>query len=290
MGEVILSRNAVGFIETRGYAAITGVTDAMHKSASIDWLEAVQIGSAYVTILVRGDVAAVQTAIDTGLATLKDSKALIASNVIPSLHPDILERFLHGKYPKANADEYGPALGLIETRGLAGLITAHDAALKAAHTTTIAFFAVGSGLVTIVLKGDVASVKAAVDAGLDEISGMAKVHSSAVIPHPHRDLIQSMIKRQPVKGSAIRRGAIGVIETRGYTGTFLAADAGLKAADVCIECWKKIGGGLTSVVFGGDVAAVRAALNAAEIECRKSAEIVARILIPNPDETVYCEM
>lgn len=80
------------------------------------------------------------------------------------------------------------AIGLIETKGLVTLIAATDAALKAADVTLNGWEKVGSGLVAAVFAGDVASVKAAVDAGAEAASQQGEVVAVQVIARPHDDL------------------------------------------------------------------------------------------------------
>jgi ethanolamine utilization protein EutM len=80
------------------------------------------------------------------------------------------------------------ALGMIETKGLVSLIEAVDAMLKAANVQMIGWEKVGSGLVTAFVIGDVAAVKAAVDAGASAASKIGEVVSVQVIPRPHEEL------------------------------------------------------------------------------------------------------
>lgn len=80
------------------------------------------------------------------------------------------------------------AIGLIETKGLCALLEAADAALKAASVTMTGYEAVGSGFVTAFFKGDVAAVKAAVDAGAEAASKVGEIVAVQVIPRPHEDL------------------------------------------------------------------------------------------------------
>ena len=80
------------------------------------------------------------------------------------------------------------ALGMIETRGLIALIEAADAMLKAANVKMIGWEKVGSGMVTAFVVGDVAAVKAAVDAGASAASKVGEVVSVQVIPRPHEEL------------------------------------------------------------------------------------------------------
>jgi ethanolamine utilization protein EutM len=80
------------------------------------------------------------------------------------------------------------ALGMIETKGLVALIEGSDAALKAANVTFLGWQKIGSGLVTAMVVGDVAAVKAAVDAGAAAAGRVGEVISVQVIPRPHEDL------------------------------------------------------------------------------------------------------
>jgi ethanolamine utilization protein EutM len=81
------------------------------------------------------------------------------------------------------------ALGLIETKGFCALLEAADAALKSASVTMTGYEAVGSGLVTVFFRGDVAAVKAAVDAGAEAAGKVGEVVAVQVIPRPHEDLV-----------------------------------------------------------------------------------------------------
>lgn len=80
------------------------------------------------------------------------------------------------------------ALGMIETRGLIALIEATDAMLKAANVSLAGWEKVGSGLVTAMVVGDVAAVKAAIDAGAAAAGKVGEVVSVQVIPRPHEEL------------------------------------------------------------------------------------------------------
>ena len=80
------------------------------------------------------------------------------------------------------------SLGMIETKGLIALIEASDAMLKAANVQLVGWEKVGSGLVTVFVVGDVAAVKAAVDAGAAAASKIGEVVSVQVIPRPHEEL------------------------------------------------------------------------------------------------------
>jgi len=80
------------------------------------------------------------------------------------------------------------ALGLVETKGYTGLVEASDAMCKAANVTLITMVSIGGGYVTTLVKGDVGSVKAAVDAGASAASRVGELVASHVIPRPHEGL------------------------------------------------------------------------------------------------------
>ena len=80
------------------------------------------------------------------------------------------------------------ALGMIETKGLVGSIEAADAMVKAANVTLIGKVHIGSGLVTVMVRGDVGAVKASVDAGAAAAERVGELISVHVIPRPHEEV------------------------------------------------------------------------------------------------------
>jgi microcompartment protein CcmL/EutN len=82
------------------------------------------------------------------------------------------------------------ALGMIETKGLVAMIEAADAMVKAANVTLVGYEKIGAGLVTAIVRGDVAAVKAATDAGAAAARRVGELVSVHVIPRPHRELEQ----------------------------------------------------------------------------------------------------
>ncbi|MCC6580793.1 MAG: BMC domain-containing protein [Phycisphaeraceae bacterium] len=91
------------------------------------------------------------------------------------------------------------ALGLVETKGLVALMEASDAMLKAANVTMIGWDKVGSGLVTAFVTGDVAAVKAAVDAGAAAAGRVGDVVGVHIIPRPHDELAAMLPKKKTAK-------------------------------------------------------------------------------------------
>lgn len=84
--------------------------------------------------------------------------------------------------------DYGEALGLIETKGLVAMIEASDAMVKAAKVTLVGWEKVGGAYVTAIVRGDVAAVKAATDAGAAAARKVGELVAVHVIPRPHMSL------------------------------------------------------------------------------------------------------
>ncbi|SHJ73206.1 BMC domain-containing protein [Geosporobacter subterraneus DSM 17957] len=81
----------------------------------------------------------------------------------------------------------GEALGMIETKGLVGAIEAADAMTKSANVALLGYEKIGSGLITVMVRGDVGAVKAATDAGAAAAEKVGDLVSVHVIPRPHSD-------------------------------------------------------------------------------------------------------
>src|SRR5689334_15769408 len=101
------------------------------------------------------------------------------------------------------------ALGLLETKGLVSLMEGADAMLKAANVEMIGWDKAGSGMVTAFVKGDVAAVKAAVDAGAEAAGRVGTVVSVHVIPRPHDELGGMMPKAKKAGAPAQQQQAVG---------------------------------------------------------------------------------
>jgi ethanolamine utilization protein EutM len=94
------------------------------------------------------------------------------------------------------------ALGMIETRGFTAMVEASDAMVKAAKVELIGYEKIGGGFVTAIIRGDVAAVRAAVDAGISAAEKVGEIVSSHVIPRPH-DNVDSAL---PLGSKIIKKG------------------------------------------------------------------------------------
>ncbi len=184
------------------------------------------------------------------------------------------------------------ALGLIETKGLVAAVEAADAMVKAANVALEGYTKVGSGLVSVTVRGDVGAVKAATDAGAAAARRVGELVAVHVIPRPE-DAVEDILPKSPkplraAKGKSHATNsngeALGMVETRGFVGSIEAADAMVKAANVTLVGQMQIGGGYVTVFVVGDVGAVKAATDAGAAAARRVGELVAVHVIPRPHE------
>ncbi|MDP6542857.1 MAG: BMC domain-containing protein [Phycisphaerae bacterium] len=99
------------------------------------------------------------------------------------------------------AENSQEALGMIETRGFTAMVEASDAMVKAAKVELVSYEKIGGGYVTAVVRGDVAAVRAAVDAGTRAAERVGEIVSTHVIPRPHGNVDVTLpLGRTPKKG------------------------------------------------------------------------------------------
>jgi len=102
-------------------------------------------------------------------------------------------------------DIYTDALGMIETRGFAAMVEASDAMVKAAKVELVSYEKIGGGFVTTIARGDVAAVRAALDAGSRAAEKVGEVVSVHIIPRPHANVDEVLpLGRGPVKSKAFQ--------------------------------------------------------------------------------------
>lgn len=278
---------AVGFVETRGYTGLAQATDAMMKAAAVEFFREEHIGGGFVTTMVRGDVAAVRSSVTAGAEAAAKFSELVGHNVIPSLNQQVMG-FLEGRRPEPVPRTPVAALGVIETAGFAAMVAAADAACDAADVLLNDVIQPGGGRSVAVFRGDVAAVRAAVEAGVEAAGRVTKVIGKDVIPSPH-ERIQALFPLGSAGGGeapSVGGRALGLIETRGFTGLVEAADRAVKAATVDAVAWHKVGSALVSFIIRGDVGAIRAAVGSGEAGAREVGELVSTLILPGPDPAV----
>lgn len=183
-----MARNSMGLIELSSIAAGFHVCDTMLKAADVELLLARSICSGKYIVLVRGDVAAVQSSVESGCQA--GDFSVIDTFVIPNLHESIFPAV--SGVNKAEALE---ALGIIESFSVASLIEGADAAVKAANVKLIEIrlaMALG-GKAFVTLTGSLAAVRSAVDAGSAVVAAKGLLTNKVVIPQPRAELLNEMI-------------------------------------------------------------------------------------------------
>lgn len=186
------AEEALGLIETLGMVPAINGADRMLKAANVQLAAYENVGSTLVTIMVRGDVAAVTAAVEAGAAGAREIGKLTAKNVMPRPIKGVTDVVaVYAVDSAAEASTTRPrALGLIETFGIVYLLEAADAMQKTADVEVIGFENVASGYVSVLIQGDVAACQAAVQAGVKAVEQMGtSVYSSVVIPTPHPELV-----------------------------------------------------------------------------------------------------
>lgn len=198
--------SALGVLETSGWTPAMVALDAMEKAARIRVWQ-VELNDFLGTVIkIRGSVDAVRTAIDVGVSTAQQMQGKPISTVIPRVHEQAANGIL-------SAVEFNPliqqnvvinpstseevsvsseaiqALGFIETQGFTAVFEAIDTACKAAQVDVVGKEKLGGGYVTIVIRGDVAAVRAAVDAAKPKVEGLGKLIAAHVIARPSQSVL-----------------------------------------------------------------------------------------------------
>jgi microcompartment protein CcmL/EutN len=181
-------RNSIGMIELSSISAGFQVTDAMLKAADVELLLARTICSGKYMVLVRGDVAAVESAVGAGVTS--GDFSVIDKFLIPNVHESVFPAI-----SGLTKVEHLEALGIIESFSVASLIEGADAMAKTANIRLIEVrlaMALG-GKAFATCTGTVAAVSSAVDAGARAIGRKGMLVNKVVIPHPRPELLSEMI-------------------------------------------------------------------------------------------------
>ena len=173
--------DAVGFLELNSIARGVEATDILLKTADVRLVFAKASCPGKYYILFTGEVAAVRSSMEAGVA--KGGENVVDTCVIPNIHPQVVKAVNMTAYP-----EVMEAVGVMEFYSVtASVYSAADVELVDVRLGT----GIG-GKSFVVLTGDVAAVRSAVDAGIHTPNAEGMLISHVVIPHPHPELIQSL--------------------------------------------------------------------------------------------------
>lgn len=189
------SDSALGLVSTHSFPAIVGTADMMLKSADVTLVGYEKIGGGYCTAVVRGKVANVRLAVEEGAKTAQQFGQLISKLVIPRPMPNLEAVFPIGSHLVELAQQRqgysrlsNRAIGLIETRGFPAMVGAADAMLKSADVQLASYEIIGDGLCTAIVRGSVANVAMAIEAGIQEAEKIGELHAVMIIPRLLEDL------------------------------------------------------------------------------------------------------
>ncbi len=209
---------ALGMLETTGFTPALAALDEMEKLSGVRVLQAEINDFLGICIKVTGSVDAVDAALQAGFRVAErlggkpvvdvinrpDDEAWKAIESRPEHNPLIQQDVVHfPSYQAINTEHHEEtavtettsyALGFIETQGFTAVFEAIDTACKAASVEVIGKEKLGGGYVTVVVKGDVAAVKAAIEAGRAKVEGLGKLIAAHVIPRPSESVLSLLPK------------------------------------------------------------------------------------------------
>ncbi len=178
------------------------------------------------------------------------------------------------------------SIGLIEVTSIAGGYEASDAMLKASEVELLLSRSICSGKYIVMVGGEVAAVRASVEAGKLVTSGM--VVDTFIIPNVHPDVFPAISGVAHVE----MLEALGIVESFSVASLVEAADAAVKTARVkLIEIRLAMAlGGKAFATMTGEVAAVRSAVDAGAAVCAERGLLVNKVVIPNPRKELLREL
>lgn len=199
-----------GFVEVPFLSIAAVVADHAAKTACVRVTGFETCGNENILIRIAGRNDAVQSAIDSAARKAMDlgTSAITSCIAAPAAGLEGLidfpnaenplyggrDQLLPTDYPSPSKTMKQQALGILETQGLTAALEATDAMLKAANVTLVGKEKIGAAYVTIIVRGDVAAVTAAVDAGRNAVGGLGKIIAAHVIARPHEDLLALLPK------------------------------------------------------------------------------------------------
>jgi microcompartment protein CcmL/EutN len=204
---------ALGILEVTGFTPAMVALDAMEKAAGVQILQA-ELNDFYgVCLKVVGSTAEVTASLEAGKAIAEtmggkpvgtvlnrpDERAMAAIQSKPEVSPLIQQGVVliptttTSKNKESSVAE-SSALGFIETQGFTAVFEAIDSACKAANVEVVGKEKLGGGYITIIVRGDVAAVKAAIDSGKSRVEGLGKLIAAHVIARPSSQVLALLPK------------------------------------------------------------------------------------------------
>ena len=200
--------DALGLVEVGGWSPAMVVLDAMEKNAAIYILQTELNDAPGVCIKLTGSVSDLHSAMQAAREAADAMQTRILTHVIPNpadgsnaayyakpdFNPLIEQPSVQIPTEPAMSTQANFAVGLIETQGFTAVFEAIDTALKTANVEILAREKLGGGYITVVIKGDVSAVRAAIDAAKGSVEGLGKLIAAHVIPSPSQGVLALLPK------------------------------------------------------------------------------------------------
>lgn len=202
--------SSLALIEVGGWSPAMVILDAMEKAGSVELLQTEFNDQPGVCMKLTGPLGDIRSAASAAEFIARRMEVKIIVDVIASPAEDSAKAFQAKpdynplieqstvKIPEkkmSDKDQQSPfAVGLIETQGFTAVFEAIDTALKAAAVEVLAREKLGGGYITVVIKGDVAAVNAAIDAGRAKVEGLGRLIAAHVIPSPSQGVLSLLPK------------------------------------------------------------------------------------------------
>ncbi|MCC6240396.1 MAG: BMC domain-containing protein [Phycisphaerales bacterium] len=211
------SDGALGLLEIKSFSAALVALDAAQKAGSVGLIQAELNDLCGVVLKLEGSVADVRAAVDAGQAVAQGMQVECLGHVIAAPTPlartsviasreynALIEQDVvyfsrlgaAGQKEQFVSEQSQLAIGMIETQGFTAVIEAIDTAVKAAAVEVIGKEKLGGGYIAILIRGDVAAVQAAVDAGRKKVEGLGKLIAAHVIARPSPAIVSLLPKAQ----------------------------------------------------------------------------------------------
>jgi len=186
---------ALGLVSTCSFPAIVGTADMMVKSSDVVLVGYEKIGGGHCTAIIRGRYPDVKLAVEEGERTARQFDQFVSKLVIPRPRPNLEVIFPLGSRladmvseRRSSSRLSNRAIGLLETRGFPAMVGAADTMLKSADVQLASYETIGDGLCTAIIRGTVANVAVAIEAGMHEAERIGELHAVMVIPRLLDDL------------------------------------------------------------------------------------------------------
>lgn len=198
----------LGFIEVEFLSVTCLIADAMAKESDVQLLGLEPLGTESILIRIVSDTLSnIQAALDKADGLARELGSSCNSTILARPHKELAQlnqgplvyNQLYGGREELRSTDFNPnlkatmnkneAIGILETQGLTAILEATDTMLKAADVHLVGKEKIGAAYVTIIIRGDVAAVKAAIDAGQTAAVQLGKVIAAHVIARPHKDML-----------------------------------------------------------------------------------------------------